>query len=274
MKNRVRVLASILSIIVSAFTLTSLTFAWINTNQNVDRVTIMTGEGKFEVHAGLYRRHSESLLTSVDSAPNFAQTINEENSTNLAIAFDFAAQHEYITPNNFGLGELVHDEFILDMTKLPSYVYELHAHTLLDTSYVKVSVSRPAYTGSEPTPDFTLYDFRYLIVDNDVDNPFEYAAPVKLGELEGEERHDFNGATEVYLTKGADIYDAHEIVVPSGDQAVYEEYFAKSILILITPKPLEFMDFIKTNTNKGNDAKLIGMKMRIMIEFSLVPFGA
>lgn len=261
------------TIIVSAFLLTSLTFAWINTNQNVDRVTVMTGEGKFEVHAGLYRRESVDLVRSVNAVPDFEQTINEEESTNIAVAYDFAAQHEYVDPDSFLLGDLVHDEFQLDMVKLPSYVYEIHAHTLLENSHIKVSVSNPAYKSGETVPDFSDYDFRYLVLDNDVSDPLEFAAQPKLSELQARDRHDFNGANEVYLTDGADNYDAHEIIVPPGHTEIFEEKFAKAILILIAPKPLEFMEFVKTNTNNMNDLQLIGFKMQIMVEFSLVPFG-
>lgn len=263
---------SLFSVIVSAFTLTSLTMAWINTNENVDRVQIVTGEGVFEVHAGIFERKYEvdesnrALLSYVDAQPNFEAEYDEANSSNEALAFNFI--HNVPVAS---LDSMVHSEHALNTVALPSYVFELHAHTILDLSYIRLSLNQQLFPGS-PQPDFSLYTFQYLIVDNDPQDAMEYASPVKLGNLEVNDNHYFNGTTPQYFTDGADAYNAHEIAVSPADTAFYSEYFAKSIIVLLKPDPVAFFKYLQAQNLKGAETKYVGINFQLYVEFSIVPF--
>lgn len=250
--------------------MTSFTMAWIKTNEHVERVTIKTGEGKFELDAGIYHRQVISNLpaTTVDSAPNYAPVIDEVNSTNQAIAFSFT--------NNFGqvdLTSMVLDEHALNAAILPSYVLELRAHTTIEFSYVRLSMTQQPYNGS-PAVDFDLYTFQYLLVNNNVASPLDYAASANLSELENKPLNAFDGTNPVYFSEGTSNFNSYEIAVDPAQATFYETHFAKSILVLLRPDPLAFYNFLKTEQLSGTQTKKAGIRFQLYTEFSLMPFAA
>ena len=272
MKKRLQVIVSLYSVIITAFTMTSLTLAWINTNQNVSRVTIKTGEGKFELHAGIYDRKvtvtNGTIKTYVDDEPNYAPTLDEANSSNEAIAFNFSQSIAKVT-----LESLVFNEHAAHAEILPSYVFEMHAHTTLDLSYIRLSISQQTY-GLTPNVDYSLYTFQYVIIDNNQASPMDYAAPSKLSTLEEKTKNEFNGETPLYFTEGAGVNNGYTITIAPAEVPFYSEYFAKSILILIRPKPLEFYQLLKDSQLSGTSTKKAGIRFQLYSEFSLVPFGS
>lgn len=268
MKKYKILISSIITLLISAIMIVSYSFAWIINTKNVSHIILHSGEGSLEIRGFLFKRTHTGLTASVPEVPDAVGTLIEDDEGELIFSFgDLPA-------DSFLLRDYVYDEHTLNASYIPSYFLEFQAHTLVEQSFVKISIASEAYLAGETSPDFSSFIYRYHVTDNDSDDPYEYAAYEHFSVIENKAPASFAGNDFIPLTEGTGPGNAYEVIVPLGYETVYTYYFVQSYVVQILPDPLLLTTFIRQNTDGGNTAKTVGMKFVVSIQYSAVPFAS
>jgi len=274
MKNRHKlILTSAVTLFASAGLIVGIAFAWINLSSNIDSITLVAGRAEAKVNGYMFKRQHNGLSTFVNPTPNkVAQQLPV--SSNVLI-FTFADTTGNLF-SDFDFDDLYYDENSLNASAIPSYYVELQVQTIVEQSYIRIALWLDDYEGGETEPDFSDFDYRYHIVDNNIEDPITYATPSSVSLLNSKTlnsiQDSFNPSTGISISDGVNSY--MEITIPPTQLDFYSNNFAQSAIIEITPDPIALSFFLKETNELVNNEQTLGCRLAISFEFSLIPFGA
>lgn len=266
MKTKYKFITSLLICSVSLFSLTQATFAWLTTNKYIDKIEFQTEKGRLNIEAMMFvQDRNNGTVVRINDTPEYIAQTNTQNEIDVGYIFDDV--HEI----DFDLLNFVGDQYSLNTLKIPAYYIEFQVFTTIQLSYLQVSLNTTSYVNDEVVPNFSNYEFRHLSVYNSTATPLSYATHSSLDLLNAQVGRPLN-ATPSYLTIGADANYGYELSITSDASVFYESHFLKSFIIKINPDYLAFYNYLKTQTDYGNQNKLIGTKFVVTINYSEVPF--
>ena len=267
------IIISAASIFVTAGLLVGLAFAWVSLASNVDSITLVAGRAEAKVNGFMFKRQSSGLSTYVNTTPD--KIAQQLPSSSNELIFTFADTTGTLF-GDFDFEDLYYDQNSLNASAIPSYYVELQVSTAVEQSYVRIALWLEAYGSGETEPDFMDFGYRYRIVNNDSANPISYATPGSVSPLSSAALHsiedDFNPSTGIRLNDGINNYLS--ISIPPAQAGFYDNHFAKSAVIEITPDPLALSWFLKETNGLVNSEQTLGCRLAFSFEFSLTPFGA
>ena len=277
MKNKYKlILTSIVTLIVSGALLTTFTYAWINNSKNIDQITLVAGQAEARVDGYMFKRQfsddSSGLNPYANSTPN--KTAQQLPSTNGQLLFTFADTTGTLF-GDFDFEDLYYDENSLNALAIPSYYVELQVRTIVEQSYIRVKLWLEDYPAGQE-PDFNDFGYRYYIASNNVSSPLDYATPSYVGALNNQPLTSivdgYNPSTGISVSDNANDY--MEITIPPAQSGFYDENFARSVIIEITPNPLALSWFLKETNGLVNSSQLLGCRLAVTFEYSLAPLGS
>lgn len=262
------ILTSVITFLASASLLTTFTYAWINANHDIDQITIVAGKAEARVNGYMFKRQNNGLSSYVNNTPN--KNAQQVSSSSDQLRFTFADT----TGNLFGdfdFEDLYYDEHSLNAMAIPSYFVELQIQTIVEQSYIRVRLWNEGYQ-EETTPDFTDFGYRFHIASNNPSSPIDYATPGSVSTLAAKTLNTLNPSVAMPISDVGNDY--MEISIPPAQTGFYDTHFARSVVIEITPKPLSLYAFLREHEGLINTQQLLGSRLAITFEYSLVPFGA
>lgn len=263
------ILTSAVTFLASASLLTTFTYAWINTNHDIDQITIVAGNAEARVSGYMFKRQNNGLSTYVNNTPN--KIADQVSSSTNQLLFTFADTTGNLF-SNFDFEDLYFDENSLNASAIPSYFVELQIKTIVEQSFMRVRLWDVGYDVGENLPDFTDFGYRFHIVNNNPSSPIEYATPSSVQTLASKELNNLNSAVAMPISNGTNDY--MEITIPPEQTGFYDAHFAQSVIIEITPQPLALYAFLRESDGLVNTQQLLGSRLALTFEYSLVPFGA
>lgn len=269
MKKKKLIFINLTTLLISASLLVNFTYAWIISNKYVDSLNFQTGEGKAEIKGFLFKQDKDGL---VQAQPDITATQVDSGTGTLYFRFIDSAPTDKLN-----LGDLYLNEHALSTLAVPSYFVEIQVKTLIPTSYIRFNISSNAYNVGETAPDFTDFEFRYLVKSgNDQLNPVDFITPTSpfRENTQNQNGTPFVVSTQYTLSQGASSGSIYEIESPPEYRAVYEDYFAFSLVVHVRPRPLALMNYITNSTNKGESIATVGMKLLFDVEYSSIGFGS
>jgi len=286
-KNKKRLLiANFVTLLAGGLLLAQTSYAWINTNEYINLVEIQTGDGKASVRGYIFKRLYDSVSTYTNQTPDLDAVRVSSSSGQILFNFDDTAGEVF---SQLNLVELYKNEHSVNAWAIPSYFVELQLSSITPLSYVKISMKLLDYAVGETIPSFTNFSYRYNVLTNNVLNSINYAtsSPNFVSNLNAKGLINIETGIKNYQpTINDQIYDSVKgrvidemdsemitLAVAPENELFYRENYIKSVVVELTPDPLEFITFIKNNPNIASDNILIGRKLAFDFEYSLVPFG-
>lgn len=267
------IIISAATIFVTTGLLVGLAFAWVSLDSNIDSIKLVAGKAEAHVDGFMFKRQYSGLSTYTNSTPN--KVAGQLPSSTNQLVFSFADT----TGNLFGefdFEDLYYDENSLNASAIPSYYVELQVKASVEQSYVRIALWLEEYESGETEPDFMDFDYRYLIVNNNLESPISYATPGNVSALNAKALNsiedDFNSSTGIPISDGVNSYLS--LVIPPAQSSFYDEHFVRSAVIEITPDPMALSWFLKETNGLVNSEQTIGCRLAFSFEFSLTPFGA
>ena len=263
------ILTSVVTLLASASLLTTFTYAWINANHDIDQITIVAGKAEARVSGYMFKRQNNGLSSYANNTPN--KNAQQVPSSSEQLQFTFADTTGDLF-GDFDLADLYYDENSLNAVAIPSYYVELQIQTIVEQSFMRVRLFDEGYDAGETIPDFTDFGYRFHVASNNPVSPIDYATPGSVSTLAGKTFNTLTSATAMPISDGANDY--MEITIPPAQTGFYDNHFARSVVIEITPKPLSLYAFLHEHDGLVNTQQRLGSRLAITFEYSLVPFGA
>ena len=273
MKNKHKLLiANFATLLVGGILLTHFSYAWINNNRFVDKLEFKTGGMDGEVNGYLFKRTHVGLDVDTTSLPHLSA--RQITSSTGEIVFSFSQDSQNVL-EDFDIGDFYLDEHTLNTNALPSILVELQIFSRAPLSYVKIGVETLPYSGGE-SRDFADFSYRYMLVDNDILSPIDYATPnadggavgqlnnLALTPLAGQFNLGENGSEQLTF----DLTGAS-----NQELSFYQDKFVRSLVFEIMPTPLSFYHYLTdTFKNSGRQSFSLGTNVNFFFEYQLESF--
>lgn len=274
MKNKYKLLiTSLFTLIVSASLLTTFAFAWIRNSANIDTITLVAGQAEARVNGYMFKRQNNGLSTYVNATPN--KVAGQLPSATNELIFTFADTTGTLF-GDFDFASMYYNENSLNASVIPSYFVELQVRTIVAQSYIRITLWLEDYGVGETLPDFTDFGYRFHIASNSIAAPLEYATPTHVSTLSAKTLNsiadDFSPVNGIAISDSVNSY--MQIDIPPADIEFYDTYFARSAIIEITPDPMKLFWFLRETNGLVNQEQLLGCRLNVTFEYSIVPFGA
>lgn len=263
------ILTSVITFLASASLLTTFTYAWINANHDIDQIIIVAGKAEARVNGYMFKRQNNGLSSYVNNTPN--KSAQQVSSASDQLRFTFADTAGNLF-GDFDFEDLYYDENSLNASAIPSYFVELQIQTIVEQSYIRVRLWDEGYEDDEVIPDFTDFGYRFHISSNNPSSPIDYATPGSVSTLAAQTLNTLSPSMAMPISDG--VNDYMEISIPPTQTNFYDNHFVRSIVIEITPKPLSLYTFLREHEGLVNTQQLLGLRLAITFEYSLIPFGA
>ena len=276
LKTKSKILIStLITLTIGGALIASFTFAWLSLNVKVDSIKLVAGSAEARVDGYMFKRgydvdEANQITPVVNATPNITASPVSSSQDGLIFTFDDTNGEMYPT---WDLMDLSFDEVSMNALEIPSYYLELQVFTIVEESYIALSLWLESFSGS--TPEFTNFSYRYHVVSNNLSDPIDYATPVSIDALASKpyvELYDgYNASTGILLKDNGNSYFA--LGVTSQNIDFYEANFYMSVIIEVSIDPLTFYNYLKETANIVNKQTTFGLRLVTEFEYSLVPFG-
>jgi len=280
-------MANFATLLIGGILLTHFSYAWINHNRYVDKIKLQTGTAQAEVSAYMFKRRYDDVAPYVNQTPELTATQLHENSGQLIFSFNDTTGAVF---SPLQLETLFNNEHSLNSWALPSYFVELQLSSIAPISYVRISLKVLDYLVNETVPHFTNFSYRYALISNNVNSPLSYATSSTnfvtdlntqgLTNIEsGITNYQVSPDDQIYNSSTGRLIDEDNsgqisLSVSPENMSFYQSHFIKSVVIELTPDPLEFVSFLQNNHDIAANNLLIGKKLAFDFSYSLTEFEA